>query len=38
MPLDAIRAAGAFGPEIAVAQNASTADRVLALTGRHPSH
>jgi len=36
MPLDAIREAGEFGPEIDVPLNASTADRVLALTGRHP--
>lgn len=36
MPLDAIRAAGQFGPEVTVAQDAPAASRVLALTGRRP--
>lgn len=37
MPLDAIRAAGAFGPEVSVAGDAAASHRALALTGRRPS-
>jgi uncharacterized protein (TIGR03086 family) len=36
MPLDAIRAAGEFGPEITVPVDATPAQRILALTGRRP--
>jgi uncharacterized protein (TIGR03086 family) len=36
MPLDAIRAAGQFGPEVPVPADAIPAQRILALTGRRP--
>jgi uncharacterized protein (TIGR03086 family) len=36
MPLDAIRAAGQFGPEVPVPTDATPAQQALALTGRRP--
>lgn len=36
VPLDAIRAAGEFGPEIAVVATAPVGERLLALVGRQP--
>lgn len=36
MPLDAIRAAGEFGPEITAPAGATPAQQMLALTGRQP--
>jgi len=36
LPLDQYRAAGAFGPEIQVAETAATAKRLLGCLGRQP--
>jgi uncharacterized protein (TIGR03086 family) len=36
MPMDAFRAHGAFGPEVAVDASAPVADRMLGLLGFHP--